>query len=435
VDLGLTLFCLLAVLAWEHWQQEGSRRWLVAAGALVGFAAATKHLGLVWLGLLALATWCAAPRRRRAAASGLFLAGAGAVLLPWVVRSVVETANPIFPLLTDWFPSAGSRLERAAGAPLAPGWLGTSHYVAHLVAARRQAWALVSLPWRVAFDRQGFHHQAPLSPYSLLLLPVVAWYAWRERRLRRWLLLIAGYAALGTTTDPRFQLPSVALLALAGGIGVARALARLETTRWARWSRPASVATLALAVVALGPLYAGYKVWRHGPLPATAAAREAFLVRELPGYRAIQSLNARCGAGYTLFAFDGENLTYYTRGRFLGQRSGPFAQRPLVPLLRDPERLHAALLAWGVDDLLVNHPFEPYPPLALAAGTPASPGAAFRGERAGQGLAPPWFQPLPAAPPPELFALLGAAGRPRSPCAAALPLPGGEGRDGSERER
>jgi Dolichyl-phosphate-mannose-protein mannosyltransferase len=400
VDLGMTLFVLLAILAWERWRAGESPRWLVAAGVLVGSAAATKHLGLLWLALLALATWDAAPRGRRWRTTALYLAGAGVTLAPWAARSLWETGNPIFPLLSGWFPGTGSRLEQAVGAPLSTAWLGSRQWGAATLSTLRQPWTLLALPWRAAFDRGSFHLQAPLSPYPLLLLPLVAWQAVRDRRLRRWLLLIVAYAALGTTADLRFQLPSAALFAIAGGIAVMRAL---ESPRLARWARPASVAVLALAIAALGPLYASYKVWRHGPLPATAAARQAFLARELPGYRAIALLNRRCGASYTVFAFDAENLTYYAQGRFLGQRSGPFAQRPLAPLRRDPGRLDAALSRWGVDDLLVNHPLP-------AAAVP------FAVEAGREQLAR-WFQPLPTGPWPaaELFVLLDEQGRPRAP--------------------
>jgi hypothetical protein len=400
VDLGMTLFCFLAIMAWERWREGESLRWLAAAGALAGSAAATKHLGLLWLALLALATWAAAPRGRRWTAAALYLVSAGATLAPWAARSLWEAGNPVFPLLSGWFPGTGSRLEQAVGVPLAAAWLGSRHWAADTLATVRQPWTLLALPWRAAFDRASFHLQAPLSPYPLMLLPLVAWQALRDRRMRRWLVLIVAYAALGTTADLRFQLPSAALFAVAGGIAVMRALDR---PRLARWARPASVAALALAIAALGPLYASYKVWRHGPPPATAAAREAFLLRELPGYRAIQLLNQRCGASYTVFAFDAENLTYYARGRFLGQRGGPYAQSLLAPLRHDPGRLDAALSGWGVDDLLVNHPLRD-------AAVP------FAAEAGREPLAR-WFRPVLAGPwpTPELFVLLDGQGRPRAP--------------------
>ena len=412
VDLGMTLFCLLAVLAWERWRDGESPRWLVAAGVLVGSAAATKHLGLLWLALLAPATWFAAPRGRRWTATGLYLVSAGLTLAPWAIRSLWETGNPVFPLFAAWFPGTGSRLEQAAGMPLATAWVGSRHWLADTLTGLRQPWTLLALPWRLAFDRASFHLQAPLSPYALLLLPLVAWQAVRDRRLRRWLLLIVAYAALGTTSDLRFQLPSAALLAVAGGIAVARVL---EQPWLASRVRPVGFVVLALALAALGPAYASYKVWRHGPVPATAAAREAFLVRELPGYQAIQLLNQRCGASYTVYAFDAENLTYYARGRFLGQRGGPTAQRRLAPLLADPGRLDAALRRWNVDYLLVNHPVP-------GAGVPTA-AAAGRMELA---LAP-WFRPVLTVPVltrpgPELFELLDERGR---SCGPGVPAPSG----------
>jgi 4-amino-4-deoxy-L-arabinose transferase-like glycosyltransferase len=398
VDLGVALFCLLAVVAWERWRSEGWRPWLVLAGLLAGFAADTKYLGLPWLALLGLGTWLAGPRRRRWAATGLFAAGAVLALAPTYLHILAETGNPTFPILSNWFPGTGSRLERLIGVPAAVAWGPSTHwYAAQLRGAWRQPWSLLAFPWRVAFDRAVFNFQAPLSPCYLGVLPLMAWQAWRDPRLRRWLLLVLAYAALGTASDPRYQLPSAALLSLGGGICLARLL---NHPRLARFARPGAVAALAVGLAALGSLYAAYKVARRGPPPTTAAARAAFLGRELAGYPALHELNARCGSRYTVFGLEAENLTYYAEGRFLGQRGGPFDQRWVAPLLLDAERLHAALGRWGVEYLLVNHP-----PAGLAAWPP--------GREAAFGLR---FRPLLATPGTDLFALLDAQGRPEARC-------------------
>ncbi len=392
IDLGYTLFTILAILAFELWRENDSRRWLAASGILVGFAADTKYLGLVWLAMLGALTLWSAPRGRRLARAALFTALALAAMAPWYIRNAVVTGNPVFPFFGG--------LTSASGRPVDANWGGsTGWFFENLLAGASHPGSLATLPWRVAFDRAGFNFQSPLSPWYLLVLPVMAWQARRDRRFRRWLVLVVVYAAAGTSYDLRFQLPSAALLSAGGGICLARVLDRL------RPDSPGTsrlVAVLALFLAALGPAYATYKVVRRGMPPATAAAREEYLSREVPGYDVLRELNRSCDTGYTIFVVGGERLTYYAKGRFLGQWGGPFARRIVEPLLDDSERLHAILSGWGVDYLYVSR-----------TRSPGSPDV-----RSDDPLFRRSFRPVLRTPAADLYALVDE-GRLRSPCQPA----------------
>lgn len=215
--------------------------------------------------------------------------------------------------------------------------------------------ALLGFAWKASFDREAFDRQSPLAPWHLALVPLATLWSLRDLRLLRWLLLVLGYALLGTTSDPRFQLPSMAVLALAGG-GAIHHLAAAWPAAGRALARPAIAWGLAVILAAPGPLYALHKLGRHGPIPpATAAAREAFLARELPGYEAIGLLDRRHGGRYTAFAIGAPYLSYHTDGRLLGQHRGPFAAGRVLPLLGDAEALYRELRAMEVDYLLVVH--------------------------------------------------------------------------------
>jgi 4-amino-4-deoxy-L-arabinose transferase-like glycosyltransferase len=273
VDLGYTLFTILAILAFEIWRETDSRRWIAASGIFVGFAADTKYLALIWLGMLAVAAWASAPRGRRLAGAALFIVMALAAMAPWYVRNAVVTGNPIFPLIAGWV--------RTANRPASAAWVGSASWVSdHTLAGLAHPWNLVALPWRVAFDRARFGFQSPLSPWYLMVLPVMAWQSLRDPRLRRWLLFLVAYAVAGPTYDLRFQIPSAALLSAAGGIALVRILDRM---RQEPFSSDRLVVIVAFLLAVLGPAYAAYKVVRHGVPPSTSTAREQFLLRELPG--------------------------------------------------------------------------------------------------------------------------------------------------------
>ena len=392
IDLGYTLFTILAILAFELWRETDSRRWIAASGIFVGFGAGTKYLGLIWLGLLGVAAWASAPRGRRLARPALFTVMALTAMAPWYVRNAVVTGNPIFPLIAGWV--------RSANRPASAAWVGSASWVSDNTLARLgHPWDLVALPWRVAFDRARFDLQSPLSPWYVVILPVVAWQALGDKRFRRWLLLIVAYAAAGTSYDLRFQIPSAALLSAAGGIALVRVL-----DRWREKSvgNARFVTVLALLLAVLGPAYAAYKVARHGVPPSTSAAREEFLLRELTGYDVVSALNRSCGSDYTLFSVMDSNLAYYSKGRFLGQPGGAFPRRLVEPFLNDAERVRAVLSGWGVDYLSIGRPPRPSSPDVQREDP----------------LFQRSFQSVLRAPTRELYALKDE-GQPRSTCLSA----------------
>ncbi|HEX2253926.1 MAG TPA: glycosyltransferase family 39 protein [Thermoanaerobaculia bacterium] len=368
VDLVLALFCLLAVHAWEAWWESPTgdgaglaagtgRGWLALAGAATGFAAASKYLGLLWLGLLAAFTVAAGPRRRRLSGGAGLLLMALVVAGPWYARIHHHTGNPVHPVLEPLFTGgAPSRLDAALGLDEDSSPFALPAAVAREVGeAIARPGELVAFAWRASFDRRAFDRQSPLAPWNLALVPLAMVFALRDRRLLRWLLLVAAYALLWTTRDPRFQLPSVALLALAGAGAIHHLGASLPAVG-RRLARPAVAWALAVALALPGPLYAVYKVVRHGPLPpASAGAREAFLDRELAGHSAVRRLDELHGDGYTVFTVHGEYLTYFADGRLLGHVLGPYRVSRIAPLLADAEALHRELRAMDVDHLLVVH--------------------------------------------------------------------------------
>ncbi|MCB1009361.1 MAG: glycosyltransferase family 39 protein [Acidobacteria bacterium] len=355
VDVVLACFALAAICCWERWHEEGSWRWLALSGAAAGFAMATKYLGLLWAALLVATTLFAARRGRRWRGALLLSLVAALVAAPWYLRIYSATGNPVHPLLAPLF--GGERAAEVApelGLDEADSTTGMAAAVLRRVGeVVRRPQELALFAWRAAFVPEAFNRQAPLAPWPMLLAPVAALFAWRDRRLLRWLLLVGAYAAFWTTLQPRFQLPGAALLALAGAGGVEH-LARRFGALGRAWQRRGAAMLLAVAVVAPGPLYAVYKIGKLGaPPPTDPSAREDFLDRKVPCHAAVRFSNERPGAAPTLFAVGAPELTYYARGRFLGHVLGPHRAGRIVPYLGDPEALHRELRSMDVDELLI----------------------------------------------------------------------------------
>lgn len=360
VDATLALFALLAACAWERWRERPEPAWLAVAGAALGFAAATKYLGLLWIALFAALTLVAGPHGRRVRGALVLVALAALVAGPWYLRIYRTTGNPVYPFLAPVFGDGeASAIDRhlGLGDDASVGDVAGAALRRVAAVARRPA-ELARFAWTASFEPAAFDRQAPLAPWPLLLVPLAAIFALRDRRLLRWLALAGAYAVLWTTTQPRFQLAGAALFALAGA-GALEYLARRAAPVGRSLAPSWTGAALALLLVAPGPLYAVHKVAKLGVAPpASDGARAAFLDRQVPGHAALRHLEAERGARYVVYVLGAPDLTYYARGRLLGQARGPHRVGRLRPLLGDAAGLHRALLATGADHFLVVGPLR-----------------------------------------------------------------------------
>jgi 4-amino-4-deoxy-L-arabinose transferase-like glycosyltransferase len=102
VDLALLFYSAAALIALLRWSETGRSPFLLASALAAGSAAGTKYNGVLVIVLLAAGVVLLAPERRGWRPL-VALAGFGLVslvpLVPWLVKNVAETGNPVFPLL------------------------------------------------------------------------------------------------------------------------------------------------------------------------------------------------------------------------------------------------------------------------------------------------------------------------------------------------
>ena len=216
-----------------------ARSALLLAGISAGALCAIKVTGFLaaasLAALLALEAWRARWPTRRLA-RGLLLIGipAALLLLPWLVKSWVLTGNPVYPFLYPLF--GGPEWSASLSADLAR-WQRE-------IGMGREPLDYLLLPLRVALEGgDGYaHFDGRISPLWLILVPLSVAAAWRDRLVRRALILagLSFVAWAATSQQMRFLVPVLALLAVAA----ARALAELIRVlgRWpklARWMTPA----------------------------------------------------------------------------------------------------------------------------------------------------------------------------------------------------
>lgn len=330
VEPLLALFVTGALFAAWNFRHSGERVWLLLAAAFAGSAAGVKYLGLFFAAAVFVDL---ASSRRKLSAPLLFAAAAFVVLVPTYARIMAETGNPIFPYL--------------------PGIFGSTAWDPFVLKPVRDVIApetlvrFVRLPWDVVFHRSAVGQQPPFSPLYLLGLPLLLTGVFRDSRVRRLLAIPVVWSVvfLFLPPDARYLVPILppVSLALAGGI-------RIE-------KRSLRVAACVLAFLP-GWLYAGYRITRQGPPPATLEERDLYFARKLPLYPAVRHLDRISSVAY---AFDAENMKYFYDGALYGDWIGPASYRRLRPLFKTPEVLHRELRELGVSHLLLSKKTDPPP--------------------------------------------------------------------------
>ena len=114
VEGTATLAIVASMVCWMLWFDTADRAWLRPAALLAGLAVSFKLTSLLFpVALLALTILVVRSRGRRETGvddlgpkgiAGL-MALVVAPIAPWLVRSLVVTGNPVFPLLARWIPS------------------------------------------------------------------------------------------------------------------------------------------------------------------------------------------------------------------------------------------------------------------------------------------------------------------------------------------
>lgn len=296
VEVGLTLFSLLAVLAFVEWAEESfSLGWLVLSGLFAGFAGGTKYFGLFAIVVLALLVAAALAGRgllgRIVPAVLLFGLTAGVVASPFYVRNAVYTGNPVYPAFYSVF---GGRYWSDALDASFRQFVGE-----HRRPLGRGVLEMLAGPWTLTM-RDGIQGYGPVFLSLLPLVPLALWWVRRSKEFRPALALFA-FSSLfyllwffEAAQRGRHLMPGVAALSLLLALGVSRAI-RLGMT-----PRLVAGGTLLLAI-GLGTGFSG--VYNAGFLPVAfgAESERSFLERKLWYYKDILWINRHLSRKDRLF--------------------------------------------------------------------------------------------------------------------------------------
>ncbi len=346
VEPLLTLFTLLAWLCLWRRLDGGERAWTTLTGIFAGLAFTVKYVAgpcAVLLPFLALA-W-QARRRGEGRRADLFRFTVGVLLpaLPWLLRNLAWTGNPVFPAFWGLLGGSGWSAEQAA-------LLARDAKAAGTMLA---SWTdLARLPFDLAVGTRDFGAAGvslwvwPLALCGALGLLVKRRRAWKEGLL---LAFLGGSLILWASTYlmARFLLPAMAL-----GLAAFTAWWTSLSSERARVRPGLLLALLATATALYGAL--------DGPtcrayLPSLGLqSRPAYLASMLRAWPATEFVNRELPPDARVLVLGDAKVAYLGRDHLWSTA----LDRPLLPALlegrTDPEGMAATLARHGITHVLVN---------------------------------------------------------------------------------
>ncbi len=353
IDMGMALFFLLAVVCVFEANDAHNRRFLMPASLLAGYLMGCKYTGIFpALSILAFMILLLRPRplKRWALVVGLM----GLPVVPWLVKNLLVTGNPFYPLFASVFESR--EWSAALGARLV-------HWQRSMGMGRGFGDYLL-IPWNAAVEGQmGRNYRffdGVISPLPLAVVPLLA----LMRNRRTWLTLLGlcvipfiGWAV--TSQQLRFLVPLLPLTSVATAgilwsfdrealgsakpvvrnIGVACALALLAIFQ---------VPSLARNTGAVLPVVTG------------EVSADEYLTDSVHSYAAMRRANETLPADARVLMI-WENEGYYLERPYLADSFFEASQiAELAAAAGTPEAFAARMHSAGVSHVVYNHELGRY---------------------------------------------------------------------------
>lgn len=343
VDLVPCLYILASFIL----VTEGSGNAIAIAGALAGFAVASKFTAGPYAALLLVLRLCAVGSVKSRIRDSLVFATAGAVpVAPWLVKNWLETGNPVFPFLFEFFGGAHWNVD------LHREFL---RWVVSEYGMGKNIISFLKLPYNLTFNVannfgwKGFHPERELGVFYLFFLPLL-FVPGRTMR-KQWMVTVMAVAGLAIwffgSQQLRFLLmfwPFVCLL---------------YASKILRVSKTHRIAGLTLAIL-VPCIFAMTLIEYSGAVAETASAafasgneaRVNYLRSNLTPYATLEKMDAITAENPGKVAIMMEGRTFYSTSDYVWIT--PTTQGMVdYSAINDGELLKRRLLDIGVKYLIV----------------------------------------------------------------------------------
>ena len=179
VDLGLVFFITASILALMRWRESEYKqyKWLLIASVSMGLALGTKYNALVAWFFLVLAVVFIHSRdignQWKAVKYGLiFFIISLVVFSPWLIKNIILTGNPLYPLFNGIFNSNAS--NDGGTYSVASGYSHVGMFKIREMLYGESLWEILLIPVRIFFqgqDNSARYFEGVLNPILIIFVP------------------------------------------------------------------------------------------------------------------------------------------------------------------------------------------------------------------------------------------------------------------------
>jgi hypothetical protein len=337
-DLALTHYIILAVGSMIHWIKTQNIGWLTLSGIFTGLAMGTKYSGIICFGIL-LGTimlkngsmgrgrpMClpiehtgehiGSPLRRLPLKElSIFSLAALLPVLPWLIKNLIFTGNPVYPFLycifggVNWGEFDVQRFTKE---------------MSHYGPTYSGIWRYISLPLFITCDWST--GDIPVGPIILFYLPFLFFIKNIDKTIKYLLIFCSLYFFFWTNTSMviRFLFPCVVLLCPVVGYIVGQASSLSKASSINGVSRLSQITNIAFELpifiaLALNIWTLCAAIGQHADFYLGNKTREEKLLSAMPVkdyYQAIRFINESLPQGSKVL-FIGEPRRYYCKKEVL----------------------------------------------------------------------------------------------------------------------
>ncbi|MBW2049070.1 MAG: glycosyltransferase family 39 protein [Deltaproteobacteria bacterium] len=369
VDLGLAFFTTASLFLLFRWVEHSFRlRDLFFSAIMCGLALGTKYNGLIAFLLLTLSTAILYERGHGKAgrhplgavtSAALFVFTALVIFSPWMIRDLIWTNNPIYPLFDHLFNSSREN-----------GGTFLNEFTIRTYLYKEKWWEIALIPIRMFFQGQDGNPRlfdGKLNPF-LLILPILAFAApgtdKEEVKVEKGILALFSalffvFAYFGGGMRIRYIVPALPALAVLSTFGLARFTKWVERHLGKGRLFPQLIPSL-LTLLVFFPnaryLHAQFLYVRPLDYMSGRVTRDAYIERYRHEYPAMQYINGSLpGGSKVLFVFVGKRVYFCDRDYVLDMEGTQSFLQDLAAESRGGKGVLSGLEAEGITHLLVNH--------------------------------------------------------------------------------
>ncbi len=337
-DIPLAFFAFLAVASYIFWAESSDKRWLLVSSVMAGAAAAIKTTGIaVSLIICLLIFWNFILKKEYVSAflrPSIYFVVSFVFLAPWLIKSLIYTGNPVWPLAYSVF---GGQYWNPGLAEILK-YLGEYGYGTSLL-------DFVLLPFRITFYPNAFATIMGISPVFLMFIPLVFMYK-RDKFINillwsSFLLLVFWFV---TSQQLRFIIPVLPLALIAIG----KPITELDK---ARMTRTVAAAAIMMILMVNSALFCAVNM-KKAPMAVGLEDKDKYISSYVAEYDAAMFANLNLQGSRILLA--GYSRHYYFDVDYVigDPRTQGYIDYDLLE--DDPEKLFLLLKKDSITHILIN---------------------------------------------------------------------------------